>query len=448
MKKIFSLIIVCMFTICAFGQNAKYVFYFIGDGMGINTVAFTEYYKAAKEGKYGASTLNFGKFPVSGTATTWCSNNLTTDSAASGTALATGHKTTKGTLGLDADGNRVSSIAAKSLAAGRKVAVLSNVGVNHATPAAFYAHQPKRGNYDQIIMDLTACGFDFISGSEFIRSKDNKIDNLDPKAECEKAGFTVVQNKEEYKNAFKSADKMVYIASESHFSLRDRLSAATEFLMKDGCKQGFFIMTEGGRIDGCCHGNDAQSAVEQVLLFEETIAFALDFYNAHPNETAILVTADHDTGGPALSLESKTNPLFLDFQKHSIGSITKALKKQMKKQQLSWEDVKAFLDDNLALWSEVKISQEEENDLKKIYDKTIAKSNAGKVTDEYGYNDNAVIVAEAAKILDAHAGIKWTTKGHTASFVPVCYLGPQQELFSGRMDNTMFAEKLEKISLK
>lgn len=449
MKKLLLSLISVVICLSTQAQDVKYVFLFIGDGLGINTVTYTEYYKAATAGTKGVKSLNFSEFPVSSVGTTWSSNSRVTDSAASGTAISTGTKTRNGVIGLDPDGNRVETIAEKCHKAGKKVAILTNVGINHATPASFYAHQPSRNDYDQIACELPASGFDFFCGNKFLRSSKNKIEDLDPIALCRNAGYSIVSNKKEYDQAFKKTGKMIYLAPEQEIEVVERVAAATEFLMKDGCPQGFFMMVEEGRIDSFCHGNDIAYAVKHVLALEKAVDYALAFYKAHPDETAIIVTADHDTGAPALSLLSaEVNPLYIDFQKKEASAITTDLKREMKNRALSWEDVKEFLSDNFGLFTKVRLDEKQQETLHRIYDETIAKSNAGNVTDDFGYNNNAVIVAEAAKILAECSGLIWNTKRHSASMVPVCYIGPRTELFSGRMDNSRIPGIIARISLK
>ena len=126
----------------AMAQQAKYVFYFIGDGMGVNQVNGAETYYAALEGRIGVKPLCFTQFPYAALVTTYSATNGVTDSAASGTALATAHKTKNGALGVLADQKTaVNSIAVWAQQAGAAVGVGTSVSVDHATPAAFYAHQ-------------------------------------------------------------------------------------------------------------------------------------------------------------------------------------------------------------------------------------------------------------------------------------------------------------------
>lgn len=141
----FAAVAVLLFPQCgdvAEGKKAKYVFYFIGDGMGVNQVNGTEMYLAQKEGKIGVESLGFTQFPVVGLATTYSKYNSVTCSAAAGTALATGTKTKNGTIGMDSlQVNPLYSVALKAKEAGKKVGITTSVSIDHATPAAFYAHQ-------------------------------------------------------------------------------------------------------------------------------------------------------------------------------------------------------------------------------------------------------------------------------------------------------------------
>ena len=151
-KRFFSLTMAVVMVMALMSQGrAKYVFYFIGDGMGVNQVNGTETYLGALEGRIGVSPLTFTQFPAVGIVNTQSATNGVTDSAASGTALACGRKTKNGALGMLADlTTSISSVAAKAKEAGMAVGVATSVSVDHATPAAFYAHVPERGMYHRI----------------------------------------------------------------------------------------------------------------------------------------------------------------------------------------------------------------------------------------------------------------------------------------------------------
>lgn len=146
MRRISILVLGLTLSAAMLSAKAKYVFYFIGDGMGINQVLLTDMYRSAR----GEAALSFTSFPAVTYATTFATNDDVTDSAAAGTALATGSKTGVGMLGVDPDGKVLANIAELSRDAGRSVGVLTNVTVNHATPASFSCHQRNRSNEYEI----------------------------------------------------------------------------------------------------------------------------------------------------------------------------------------------------------------------------------------------------------------------------------------------------------
>ena len=151
--------------IIAFGLNAapKYIFYFIGDGMGVGAVSLTQNYGRMVLGN--DSLLTMMKFPVASLAFTHSANSPVTDSAAGGTALATGYKTKNGMVGMTADTVAVTSIATQLQAKGFGVGLITTVSPDDATPASFYAHQPYRGMYYEVGCDCANSGFEFIAGA-------------------------------------------------------------------------------------------------------------------------------------------------------------------------------------------------------------------------------------------------------------------------------------------
>lgn len=164
-------VLVCLFESCSEPRHVKYVFYFIGDGMGVNQVNGTEMYLAERDSVIGVKGLNFASFPVRNYATTYSSYHGVTCSAAAGTALATGEKTKNGTIGMDKEQKEpLYSVAVRAKEAGRKVGIITSVGMNHATPAAFYGHQPRRTMYFELGKDAIKAGFDLYGGGGIIQS--------------------------------------------------------------------------------------------------------------------------------------------------------------------------------------------------------------------------------------------------------------------------------------
>ena len=361
MKKLSLLLSFLLLVLSGYAQQAKYVFYFIGDGMGVNQVQGTELYRGELEGKIGITPIWFTQFPYATTATTFSATNGVTDSAAAGTALATGNKTQNGTIGMKQDlQTEVSSVAVWAKNKGCRVGVTTSVSVDHATPAAFYAHDPSRGSYYKIGTDLYKAGFDFYAGSDFIdpNNKDNKdgsSENLYTMAK--KNGYTIARGYKDYLKKCKKADKMILFQSEKasekdrtaipyaidrtkdDLTLAEITRSAINFLSKDLSK-GFFLMVEGGKIDWACHSNDAATAFHEVADMDEAVKVAYEFYSQHPDETLIVVTADHETGGFVLGTGAyKLNLQVLKNQKVSESGFTRILNELRKKynNNVSWE---------------------------------------------------------------------------------------------------------------
>ena len=317
LRRLLSVLALLALT-CAIGlaKAPKYVFYFIGDGMGLNQVMATQYYLRSCEGELGITPLCFAQFPYTGIATSYSANSDVTDSAAGGTALATGHKTYNGAIGVDASAAPVTSIAERAHCHGAKVGVATSVTINHATPASFYAHQKNRNDYYEIGTQLATSGFEFFAGGDFAE-KTNPDDKNAPHLYdlAREAGYAIVRGYDEYACLNDGADKVMLIqkenmventlpyaidACEEDLTLTQITTAAIDHLYDKRHKKGFFLMVEGGKIDYACHANDAAAALNEVVDFDKAIRVAYEFYKQHPKETLIVITADHETGGLAL----------------------------------------------------------------------------------------------------------------------------------------------------
>lgn len=383
MKKILSAILL-LFTIVTCGaKSPKYIFYFIGDGMGFSHVQMTQGALAARDQTIGFAPLGFTTFPVCGWATTHCATRLTTDSAAAGTALASGEKTSVETIGMNTDHSaNLESIAVKAKAQGRKVGVLTTVSIDHATPAAFYAHVPDRNQYTEIAAWIPKAGFDLYAGSGLIGNNPDSIYNA-----LQKQGYTIVRGKK----AQLSKNKTVWVQEKDKnagnlplaidrkpddITLTDLVEKSIEYLKNS--PKGFFIMAEGGQIDWAAHSNDAGSITHEVLDFDQAIKVAIEFYNTHPEETLIVITADHETGGLTLGRGDRG------------------------------------------------------------YD-----TNLEKLFDQKGSKD--VVGNEIVKQIHHDAGVAFTSGKHTAAIVPVFAIGQGAEQFNGAMDNTDIPKRMLQV---
>ena len=468
MKKLSLLLSFLLLVLSGYAQQAKYVFYFIGDGMGVNQVQGTELYRGELEGKIGITPIWFTQFPYATTATTFSATNGVADSAAAGTALATGNKTQNGTIGMKQDlQTEVSSVAVWAKNKGCRVGVTTSVSVDHATPAAFYAHDPSRGSYYKIGTDLYKAGFDFYAGSDFIdpNNKDNKDGNSENLyTMAEKNGYTIARGYKDYLKKCKKADKMILFQSEKasekdrtaipyaidrtkdDLTLADITRSAINFLSKDLSK-GFFLMVEGGKIDWACHSNDAATAFHEVADMDEAVKVAYEFYSQHPDETLIVVTADHETGGFVLGTGAyKLNLQVLKNQKVSESGFTRILNELRKKynNNVSWEKVQQALKENFGFWDKVKLNEKQEERLLAKYNNTFKGKEAKLEKSEYAQDEP--LAAEAKRIIDEIALVGWTSGGHSAGYVPVFAIGAGADLFQGRIDNTEIPIKIAKAA--
>ena len=434
--------------------EAKYVFYFIGDGMGPNQVLNAEMYQAAIQGINGRVPLCMTQFPYSGQAATFSASDGITDSAAAGTCLASGKKTNNGMIGQTPDGAPVYSVASQLKEEGWGIGIMSTVPVDHATPASHYAHAEKRSNYYLIGTHLAESNFDFFGGGGFQRPI-NKDDASAPNLYdlCKKHGYTLVGNYAEAQknikkrkmllvpqtdldNPDRGAQALPYAIDQKDddLTLAQIVDIAIQHLSKH---DRFFMMAEGGKIDYAGHGNDGATNIHEVLDFDRAIQLAYRFYEQHPDETLIVVTADHETGGLALGNNKPLRLERLAYQKCSSDTLSARLSAlcQQYAEQLTWEQVKTFLAENMGLFGELSVSAEEEAELQAAFSNMMRQQESLKTL----YADINALAAKAKELVNQKAGLGWTTHSHTATAVPVFAVGVGAEQFTGWHDNSEIA---------
>lgn len=445
-----------------YAQQAKYVFYFIGDGMGVNQVNGTEMYLAEQEGRIGIKPLLFTTFPVAGMATTFSATNSVTDSSAAGTALSTGEKTYNGAIGMDDNKNVLQTVAEKAKKAGRKVGVTTSVSVDHATPAAFYAHQPNRSMYYEIALDLPKAGFDFYAGGGFLKPTTTADKKEAPSIFpiFEENGYTIARGLDEYKSKAAQADKMILIQKEGaepsclpyaidrkegDLTLAEITESAISFLTK-GKDKGFFLMVEGGKIDWACHSNDPATTFNEVVDMDNAVRVAYEFYKKHPKETLIVITADHETGGLGLGTAKYELQLkSLVNQKESQEVLSRSITDLRKMNRpVSWEEVKSLLTEKMGFWKELPLTWEQEKMLRDEYEESFVKKHV--VFEQSLYSKTEPLAAAARKVMSRIAMVGWTSGNHTAGYVPVYAIGAGSNLFMGKMDNTEIPKRIAKAA--
>lgn len=328
MKKLFLLL---MLPLVAFGVSGcaekepevKNIIIMIGDGMGLAQASLTQI-----ENKYAPTA--FDRAQNVALQKTYSANNRVTDSAASGTALATGYKTNNSTLGQTPDGTPVESIMTKGERVGYASGIVVTCYVNHATPAAFYAHRESRNDNEGIITDFMASDLDVLFGGgtrffneHFTKQNKNFVDELKAK------GYTYLAEQSEMASV--SEGNVVGLFAETNIPLMrngrgDYLPKATakalEILTnnveKQG-KEGFVLMVEGSQIDGEGHGNNIEGVLAETRDFAAAMNVAMDYADAHPG-TLVVVTGDHETGG--LSIPSNKTDFTLPESGISYGFST------------------------------------------------------------------------------------------------------------------------------
>jgi len=455
------LAIVIIFGSCQSGpqsnesQSAKYVFYFIGDGVSLPQLSLTEAYLAQKSGQKGMKQLNQSQLEAHGWFYTYADNRFITGSAAAGTALSTGHKTSINTIAKSADRTQnYKSIAYKAKEAGMKVGIISTVSINHATPAAFYANANERNSYYEIADQMFASGFDLFAGGGI---KDSKGEQEDlPDLYEKKTKLKILQNNAAFLNAepgslplyfsherLQSGAAMPFAIDMNEFdvTLQEVTRKSIELLNNP---EGFFMMIEGGKIDWACHANDAAATISGMVDFDNAVGQALHFAEKHPDETLIVVLGDHETGGLTLGnddMHYETNFTILQHQKISHEALEREIE-QLIQQDGTLEEAMQFIDENLGLGSQIELTKAERQRLKESWKASTGYSGQNV---ELLYSSVHEFLYEAIKIQNRKAGVGWTSTSHTGLPVVVHAHGVGATHFDGILDNTDIPKLIEKI---
>ncbi|MDR0663806.1 MAG: alkaline phosphatase, partial [Spirochaetaceae bacterium] len=309
------------------GGKAKYLFLFIGDGMAMAQISSAEIYTTARSSKdINIERLDFTRFPVAGLTTTYDAGTFITDSASAVTAIATGNKTLSGVLNMDPGKTRsFKTIAEYAHEAGMKVGVVSSVTLDHATPAGFFAKTPSRSNYYDIAVQMVQSGFDYFAGGGLLQPTGKNKDQADVIQLARDAGYSYANSRAAFDALKPGGGKVLAINAtlqdsgsmpyeldrkSDDISLADYTRKGIE-LLEDNT-EGFFLMVEGGKIDWACHANDAGAAINDVIIFDKAVKVALDFARRHPDDTLIIVTGDHETGGMTIGFAGTQYDTFFD----------------------------------------------------------------------------------------------------------------------------------------
>jgi alkaline phosphatase len=453
-------------------KTPKYVFMFIGDGMSHVQINAAQVLKGNNtKGSISLANLTFTEFPVVGLQTTYDATSFCPDSASTATSLSSGYKTHSGVLGLGVDKQFVGKTITESLKEQKdwKVGVVSTVTLNHATPAAYYAHVPSRNNYYDIGVQMANSGFDYFAGGSVNKAEDGGKKSI--YTLLEEQGYLVTDDKNEILSLSSDSGK-VYAQSPRlqdggampYAIDMDASDVTLAQFVKKGIdvldnEKGFFMMVESGKIDWACHANDAASEIRDLLAFDEAIQEAVRFAEAHPEETLIVVTGDHETGGMTIGFASTGyNTAFniLENQKASYIAFDEIMSDIIAQNpNLSFRQAMVLVEEYFGLASPgskasddaLVLSEFEYSRLEKAF-KQAMMPESSRESDQlsyqlYGsYNPFSVTLTH---ILNNKAGIGWTSYAHTGTPVGVYAYGVGAELFAGSYDNTDVYTKLKTL---
>ncbi len=482
----------------------KYIFLFIGDGMSYPQIQLTNYYQNAASGNdsvtvdgeektvlKSGNSLAMMNLEVTGSAQTYDSTSFAPDSASTATSIATGHKTWSGSINVSEDFSKEYETIAEKLKAQKnyKIGILSSVNLNHATPAAFYAHQASRNSYYEIGLELIDSGFDYFAGGGLKKTTGSDGDKTDLYELAAEAGYKVVKTQAEAEaltaedgkaividEHLADSDAMAYEVDRSadEWALADYVEKGIEVLENDN---GFFMMVEGGKIDWACHANDAVSTISDTIALDNAVEKAVEFYEKHPDETLILVTGDHETGGLTIGYAGTDYDTFLtnfDNQKISYAKFDSDYVAAYKENQTDFDTVMKDVTELFGLTaptdeSAEKTEQKDSADLhpesentgalemtayeygllKAAYDETMSRTGEESEfsQEEYVlYGSYEPLTVTITHILNNKSGINFGSYAHTGLPVEVLVSGVGAEKFEGYYDNTEIYQKLAKLT--
>lgn len=291
--------------------KVKNIIIFIGDGMGSPQLTVASYFKNKTHG-----SLEIEKMPVVGLVKTHAENDWITDSASGATALATGHKTNVGMVGVTSDSLAKETIFEAGKKKGMKTGIVVTSHITDATPACFVAHVPQRGMRNEIAAQIIHSQLDVILGGGYEyfipQTVKNSVreDDRNLIQEAKKLGYQFVKDTTSFA-AIKSGSILGLFnnggltTNPPEPSISDMTRKAIHLL--NNSDSGFLLMVEGSQIDWRGHANDLEGIIKQTLLFDEAVKVGLEFAK-EDKETLVLVTADHETGGITLTGDDRDTP--------------------------------------------------------------------------------------------------------------------------------------------
>ncbi len=458
-------------------QTPKYVFLFIGDGQGIPQITATQYYLGTTENPEAAmptpAQLSFTQFESLGMVTTYDATSFCPDSSSTASSIASGRKTLSGVLNYDVSLTEPFKLITEyAKDSGMKVGVVTSVSLDHATPAAFYAKARSRNEYYNIaVQGVTGTTLDFLGGGAFLQPDGAEGKDENVYALAEKNGFTVADTTEEI-HALTGEESRALVsvpdtdnsaamqyeidrirkvaAGEESLPLSDIVRAAIKVLDND---KGFFLMTEGGKVDWASHANDAMTGIRETMAFSEAVEVAKEFAAEHPDETLILITGDHETGGLTIGFATTKYDThfdyltgqtisFLDFDK-VIGN----LRETGGTFDAALSEIEKYYGLTTAPDLPLSLNADELAKIQAAYALSMLPKDQRVIggAEKLAYGGYEPLSMAVSHILNNKAGVAYTSYSHTGLQVPVYASGAGAFDFSGTYDNTGIFVRMMKV---
>jgi len=432
----------------------KYVFLFLADGAGMAQLEIARQYRKSIHDEGMVIVDKIMQEGSVGVMTTHAADSLSTDSAAAATAMAGGCKANIGALGMCADGNVAVSAMELARRRGMKLGLITNSTVYDASPAAFVCHVPSRRDYTAILNSYLAMAPDVILGGgkdQFLpkgQSGSRRNDDTNMIRAFENQGYRHVGNKDELARVVQG--KVLGLFSRGDMSMeldRDRLTEPSVYdmtnqairLLHEQNPRGFFAFIESENTDSAGHLSDIASVIHDYREFDRAVGLAYEFYQKYPRETLILVTADHDTGGPAFTLalkdltstrsDNRLAATVADFKKIQAIGISLQKAARLLGRSPTAEAVDKLMRDYFPGFT-----------LAAEYKEAILKRQP--VSRTLYLDPTATALG---MMIANNTQIYWQTSAHTNQPVLVAALGVGAEKFRGYYDNADFGKKLKSL---
>ncbi|PRS40020.1 alkaline phosphatase [Bacillus sp. NMCC46] len=412
-------------------KTPKNIIFIVGDGMGMPVIKAYRTFKQKKLGSTKAQTV-WDPYLV-GMQTTHPDDprDNITDSAAAATAMATGKKTYNDAIAVNQEKEPLRSVVEAAKEAQMKTAFVVSSDITDATPAAFGTHNVSRKNKEQIAdhffdekiggehkVDILLGG-----GMQYFDRKDRNLVQ-----EFKKSGYSILRSKDDLTS--QSSSKMLGLFQEDELdraidrpkhvpTLKDMTQAALTQLNQDNL-HGFFMLLEGSTIDSAGHENDVVGAMSEMEDFEKAVHAALQFAKKD-QETLVVITADHATGGFSFGADGMTSETGYKWDPAPILAAKKT-PVYMAKKIAEGQSVRDVLHTNI----DFALTKKEISQVEKA-------AHSGKAS---------TIQLSIQHIFDQRSFSGWTTFAHTGEDVPVYAYGPGKAAFQGWIDNTKQGKNL------